>query len=487
MKKIKFLYLIPLLLSLAACKKDYLNTGPTDQVQETDVYTTTNNALVALNGIHRIMWTQYFFQDQAGQSSMMINMDVMGEDLVNNSTSSGAFFNPQYRWADHRNTISSSTPYFAYHFYYRIIANANKIIGSIDNTVGPDADKKFIKGEALAYRAWAHFNLVQLFGKRYNAAAKPNNQLGVPLMVEYALTGKPRATVEEVYTQVNKDLEDAIANLTGFTRSGKSHLNINVAKGIKARVALTQQDWTNAVKFASEARQGFTLMDTTQYKAGFNDASNAEWMWASIIPNDQGTFFYSFFAYMSNFSSNATRTNPRSINSALYNMISSTDVRKQLWTPAGVTPPANGTKFPYTSSKFKVKDLNVSVGDVPYMRVAEMYLIEAEANARQGKNTEAQDLLFTFAKTRDPNYTKSTKTGQALIDEIMFQRRVELWGEGFRFLDLKRTNSPLDRTGANHNTSIASVLTVPAGDKLWEWLFPQDEINSNPLVEQNPL
>src|SRR5215203_5503749 len=60
MKKIKFLYLIFLLLSFAACKKDYLNTGPTDQVQEADVFTTTNNALVALNGIHRIMWTQLF-------------------------------------------------------------------------------------------------------------------------------------------------------------------------------------------------------------------------------------------------------------------------------------------------------------------------------------------------------------------------------------------------------------------------------------------
>lgn len=50
------------------------------------------------------------------------------------------------------------------------------------------------------------------------------------------------------------------------------------------------------------------------------------------------------------------------------------------------------------------------------------------------------------AKNRDASYTLSTNTGQALIDEIMVQRRVELWGEGFRFLDLKRLNLPLDRT-----------------------------------------
>ena len=140
--------------------------------------------------------------------------------------------------------------------------------------------------------------LVQLFGKRYDASTKPNAQPGVPLMLTSSTAGQARASVEEVYTQINKDLDDAITNLTGYTRTAKSHFNVNVVKGIKARVALTQQDWANAAKFASEARQGFTLMNSTQYTAGFNDASVPEWMWASVIPADQGTFFYSFFAYM---------------------------------------------------------------------------------------------------------------------------------------------------------------------------------------------
>jgi hypothetical protein len=69
----------------------------------------------------------------------------------------------------------------------------------------------------------------------------------------------------------------------------------------------------------------------------------------------------------------------------------------------------------------------------------------------------------------------------------MIQRRIELWGEGRRFTDLKRLNLPLDRTGANHNSSIAVVLSVPAGDKKWQWLIPRDEINANPKIEQNPL
>jgi hypothetical protein len=488
MKQIKIcLFSVVFLVAVSSCKKTYLDTAPTDQVTEQTILNSTANALIALNGIHRIMWTQYFAQSQAGHGSMMINMEVLGDDLINNATASGAFFNSMYRWEAHRNADNTDN-YFAYFFYYRIISNANLIINNIDKASGPDTDKKAIKGEALVFRAWGHFMLVQLYGKRYDASAVPNSQPGVPLMVTSTTKGQARASVEEVYTQVNKDLDDAITNLTGYTRLTKSHFNVAVAKGMKARVALTQQNWEVAAQMAADARTGFSLMTGTQYLQGFSDATNPEWMWGSIIPNDQGTSFYSFFAFMaSNFSANSTRTNPRSINSNLYNLIPATDVRKDLWSPTGVTPPVSGTRFPYTSVKFKVKDASISVGDVPYMRVAEMYLIEAEAKARLNQNAAAAAVLFTFVKSRNPAYTLSTNTGTALLNEILTQRRIELWGEGFRFLDLKRTNTALDRTGANHNSSIAVTLNVPAGDKRWEWLIPTDEINANPLVVQNPL
>ncbi|TDH24081.1 RagB/SusD family nutrient uptake outer membrane protein [Segetibacter sp. 3557_3] len=481
----KFLVL-GLIIFLASCKKDYLNTVPTQFVAEQSVFSTTEGALGALNGIHRSMWQQYENQDEAGQGSMMINLDLMGEDMVNNGGTATSFTNSIYRWDAHRNVNSSQTLY-AYRFYYKIIANADMIINNIDKATGTDAERKAIKGQALTYRAWAHFVLVQLYGKRYDASAKPNNQPGVPIMLTNTTEGQPRATVEEVYTQINKDLDEAIVNLTGYTRPAKSHININVAKGVKARVALTMQDWANAAKFAVEARTGFTLMNNTQYREGFNSVANPEWIWGSAVQNDQGTFFYSFFAYMSNFSANATRINPKSINSSLYNAISATDIRKQVWDPAGVTPPTSGTRFPFTSSKFQVKDIAISVGDVVYMRAAEMYLIEAEANARLGKIGEAQDPLTILAKNRDPNYVPTSTTSQALINEIMFQRRIELWGEGFRFLDLKRTNTPLNRNGANHRASLAVVYDVPAGDNRWEWLIPQTEINANPQMVQNPL
>ena len=474
---------------ITSCKKNYLDVLPTDALPAELVFTTTTNAWAALNGIHRSLYTQYLSnQDQGGAGTIMIYMDMMGDDLVQTTQGNG-WFNTVYQWGSHRNVQGTATAaYFSYYFFYKLIANANMIINNIDKATGPDADKRYIKGEALCYRAWSHYMLVQLYGKRYDATAKPNSQLGVPILITSTTDGQPRATVEEVYTQVNKDLDDAITNLTGYTRTYKSHFNINVVKGIKARVALTQQNWTDAVKYASEARQGNVLMSNVDYTQGFNNISNVEWMWGSQQVAEQTTYFYSFFAYMSaNYNSTNIRTNPKAINARLYRMISSTDIRKQLWdsTGASIPAPPNGVKKPFANKKFLVAT-SASIGDVPMMRTAEMYLIEAEAQARLGQNAAAADALYTLVKNRDNGYVKSTRTGTDLLNEVLMQRRMELWGEGFRFLDLKRMNADLDRTGTNHDATLAQKMTVPAGDVLWQFLFPQNELNANKAIVQNP-
>jgi hypothetical protein len=496
MKKILYstLFIAAFVLIISSCSKDYLETTPTDQVSSESVFTNTANALQALNGIHRSMYFQWANQGEAGEGSMNINRDMLGEDLVMTSSGNG-WYNSTYQWLAHR-TESGSTPYFPWRMYYRFIANANMIITNIDGATGNPADKKYIKGEALTYRAWSHFQLVQLFGKRYDKTAVPNTQLGVPIMLTNNFAGQPRNTVEEVYTQINKDLDSAIVNLTGYNRGTlKSHFNVSVVKGIKARVALTMQNYTLAATLAAEARVGFTLMTNATYQAGFNLYGNSEWIWGSTVVSDQTSYFYSFFAYMSyNFSSTNIRGNPKAINSTLYNLIPATDIRKWCWDPAPAVGwmgnPTSFARFPYMNRKFKAVDGADSRGDVCYMRAAEMYLIEAEALARQGgQDAAAAAALFTLAKNRDPSYVLSTNTGAALINEIMFQRRIELWGEGFRFTDLKRLNLPLDRTGANHNVTLCLITTmnIPAGDVRWEWLIPKDEINANKQMVQNPL
>ena len=489
----KLLSFVFALLIFSSCKKSFLETFPSTSVAASDAVSTTVNGYAALNGIHRIMYTQYDQQGEAGEGSNNIFRDLMGEDIVYPLANGSTGLIGWMQWVNHRNVNATDLRY-VYRFYYRLISNANVLISGIDGATGPDADKKIIKGNALTYRAWAHFQLVQLWGKRYDAAARPNNQLGVPLLVTNNLEGQPRATVEEVYTQINKDLDDAIVLLAGYTRSGsaaKSNFNVNVAKGIKARVAMAQQDWETAAVNAIAARSGYALMSNADYLSGFNNINNVEWIWGSRQIDDHNTFFYSYFAYISaNFNSTVIRTQPRAINATLWEAIPATDIRKQVWdkTGASVPIPPGGAKVAYQNKKFLSESSSISVGDVPYMRSAEMYLIEAEARARQGQYGLAQTALFTLAKNRNPGYVQSTSTGQALLDEISFNRRIELWGEGFRFTDLKRTNLPMTRAGIpNHLLALIQVVTIPAGDKQWEWLFPQDELNANLAIVQNPL
>ncbi|ADB42407.1 RagB/SusD family nutrient uptake outer membrane protein [Spirosoma linguale] len=485
--------LVALGLLTTACEKDYLETAPTASIDAGAAYSTTKNAASAINGIYRAMVVRYLgSQGHFGHPAMMIIIDALGEDLLLSNTSNNWHLAEQ-RWQAHRSETSVGDQ-LPYELYYRVIGNANIGIASIDNAAGTQPERNQVKGEALALRAFSYFNLVQLYGKRYDAAAKPNSQLGVPLVLTPTTEGLPRATVEEVYTQVNKDLADAATLLTS-TRSFKSHINLEVIKGLQARVALTQQNWADAAKFAAEARKGFSLMSIAQYQEGFSDIGNPEWMWGFDHVEDQSEFFGAFHSYMSsNYNSTNIRVTPKAINSLLYDQIPATDVRSKMWVKAPTTAnsivPTGGVRVPYMNQKFRLPGTpsTSAMGDIPYMRVAEMYLIEAEAQARLGNATAAASTLFDLVSKRDPSYKLSTSTGAALLNEILFQRRIELWGEGFRFTDLKRMNMALNRNGTtNTNSAVVVLFDVAPGDVQWEFLIPRRELNANKAVVQNPL
>ncbi|WP_289665416.1 RagB/SusD family nutrient uptake outer membrane protein [Flavobacterium panacagri] len=486
---IKHLFLALSFLVLASCSEEFLDKKPTEFIDYEGATKTTDNLMTLLNGIHRSLYVRYESnQNENGLGSLMQQVDIAGDDVVFPVTN--GWFLQVYNWNGVANENSQDIR-FPYRTYYRIIRNANTIIEATDAAIGTEADKKIVKGQALLYRAFCHYQLVQLFGKRY-VNGTTNSQLGVPIILTVGNENFPRSTVEEVYAQINKDLDEANVLLVGYTKPNNSHLNLKVAQGLKARVALTQGNWAIAADYAAKAKTGINLMSTTEYVKGFNDYNNVEWMWGSHINEVQTDYFGNFGAYMSrNYNSTVIRSCPKAINSKLYNLIPTTDVRSTLFDRTGshtaLNLPSTYAKFPFTSQKY----LSISTGDsrcdIPYMRVAEMYLIEAEAKARLGQ-ADANTVLFTLVKSRNPAYVLSTNTGQALVNEIWFQRRIELWGEGFRFYDLKRTNSALDRSGANHDSTITGgVINVPATDKRWQWLIPRAEINANPLIVQNEL
>ncbi len=471
-----------------SCKKEYLETVPTTAVAASSVLESVANATAALNGIHRSMYMRYNDQGTFGYGTIMLYNECLGEDYVFSGQSNGWFLTT-YRWLDHRN--ANGNAYFPYQFFYRIISNANVLITGIDKTPGADVDKNAIKGQALAYRGWAYFNLAQMYGRRFDKATA-NDGPAVPLVLTPTIEPQARATVAQVYKQINDDLSAAETLLaTARARADKSNFNVNVVRGLQARVALTQQNWAVAAAKANQARQGFTLMNAAQQLEGFSNWSNPEWMWGSSQIDDQTEFFTAFLAYISfNFNSTNIRTNPKCISRTLYNTMDANDVRRALWVPtpsaANSIVPPGGNRAAFMNQKFRAKDFANSVGDMPYMRAAEMLLIEAEALARDGKDAQAADVFTTFMSSRVPGYVRPTATGDALITLIMNSRRIELWGEGFRYLDLKRLNLPLDRNGSNHNAALAVAMNVAAGANEWQYVIPQAEINANPLVTQNP-
>lgn len=491
----KILFLLFMISIFASCKKEFLDTAPTSSLDDAAIFSTTSNANNVINGVYRYLYSRFDNQNTPGQGGVMLMLDFMGEDLHQALASWYTPGNGTGGWVNHRNDQSS---YVAYPFrmYYRCIGNSNAIIDNVDKSVGTQADKNRLKAEALTMRAWSYFNLVQIFGIRYDSLAIPNNQLGVSMPLKAADQQLPRSTVEQVYTQINKDLNDAVTLFaTASSAANKSHLSLRAAYAIIARVALTQQYYTRAAQFAQQVISlgGSSLMSNSEYQSGFNNISNPEWIWGAFIQDDQGDTFGSYMAQIA-MDANTTymRGVPKRINQVLYDWIPSTDIRKSMWEPSPTTvnfplPTTAFVRTPYMSRKFKIRVLP-TIGDVPYIRLAEMYLILAEANAKLGRELQAQQALFTLVRNRNAAYTMSTNTGQALLTEIYRNRRVEFWAEGHRFFDLKRLNLPLDRTVVTNYVaaSAGGILQIPAGSNMWQFSIPISEIQANPNSVPNP-
>jgi len=480
--------LMILMLGVSACDDQFLNTVPTEDVSDAVVTSNPANMMLGINGIHRSLYVRYLScQGCVGLGALMIFADAMGEDVVMTRTTSTWHYGV-YQFNIQQNA-SARDNLFPWLFYYQIVRNANVIIAGEENAQGDQAAIDVAVGQALVYRAFSHLMLVQLYGDRY-VPGGANGHDGVPIVLTPENEGLPRSSVADVYAQIHDDLDEAARRLANYSRPNKSHLDRSVAYGIRARAYLAQGNYPEAANYAALARTGYPLMSPAELLNGFNDYNVGEWMWASHITLDQTDRFGNFGANMSrNNSTIVNRTNPRAINTLLYDQMAATDVRRDWFDPTGehtdLELPGSFSRRPYTHQKFIAVSEVDSRMDVPYMRAAEMYLIEAEAKARTGDPTAA-DVLFDLVSTRDPNYVRSANTGQALVDEIMTHRRIELWGEGFRYYDLKRLAQPLDRTGANHSTqATGGLFELAADDPRWTFLIPQSEVDANPNINTN--
>lgn len=405
--------------------------------------------------------------DDFGYMSIRTGLDHMTNDLVMNASH---WFNSYYQYL--ARNVDNSRDRMVWRYNYKVIYNMNEVLKLIPADVA-DNDSKYIKGRALAIRANAYMDLVRLYAV---------GEQGIPYysLGDNKVYTQSRVPTSQVWGYIEADLLKSFDLLQGYTRASKESVNRNVVAGFLARLYLTTGNYAKAAQFANAARQGYTPMSSTQLYDGFQNISNPEWMWGSDINGSTTTYYASFFSHMSNL-------NPgyagllriyRNIDSRLYNKISNTDLRKEWFLSAttGALPKYANVKF-YDDTFFE--------GDYLYMRASEFYLIEAEALARSGNEPQARQVLFDLVSKRDPSYVLSTNTGANLLDEIRTHKKIELWGEGNEFFDMKRLNEPLVRnyTGTNHPSF--GRLNIPSGDPRFNFQIPQAELDANPDVS-NP-
>lgn len=457
-----------------------------------------------------------------GYASTMMMMDASGQDEPS-QVSGYNWYNKPLRFVDR--TANSETTYFIWNQCYKNIKVANDVLKSVDLENLSDVAKSYV-GQAYAMRAFEYFTLIQLYQFTYKGH---EDAAGVPLVTEKTTEAEannnPRAAVKDVYKQIMDDLNIAIDYLTD-SRSAKSEINRQVAYGLRARVNLVMQNWSDAAADAKKAAEGYTPLSKEAAAApGFNDVSASNWIWGNIIDESNDivqTGILNFPSMMCSFTGNGYSPTYacRMINSKLWKEIPSTDVRKGWWIDENLNSSIVDSKYvvhqkdedeegnvvkylavynqtgdevaditePYTNVKFGAyknqygNELNAC--DIPLMRVEEMILIQAEATAMGGNVEEGKRILEDFVRTyRDPSYTCNASTAEGVQDAVWFQRKVELWGEGFSFTDLLRLKKPLDRTGANYEVSVR--FNLPAESPIFLYLIPEDEENHNEALVGN--
>ena len=414
--------------------------------------------------------------DEFGLKAVDIAFDLRSNDLdMDGST----WFGGYHRY-DNVVPNSGNTEHL-WEFFYKVINQANGII----NTIPDDSPEEILvyKYKSYTYRAIAYFYLIRIF-QHTNAS---NSTDAIP--IDFGdFVGESNSTVGEVKQVILDDLTEAYNGLQGYSRSSKEEIDATVVAAFLARFHLTYENWTEAERFALEAMSFGNLSNDVAH--GFDEISLSEAIWGSVITAQTTTFYRSFFSHMSQISDGYSGWNHfKTINSKLYDLIPSTDERKkwfagQDYDPGVVIVPGSWDHYNFTPKYTMLKfwdgpTYGNFVGDYIYLRNAEFYLTRAEALARLGREDEAQQLLYDLNTTRDPGYVKSGNTGQALIDEIILYRRIELFGEGVASFDMARLGIGLDRQDGRLNPlQPGADITIPAGSDKMIFPIPTVEIDA---------
>lgn len=486
--RLKILLTIIIAAVFIGCGDDFLETTATetltqDRVSEIAEFDPTilDGTLV---GVYSTMYTPgtggTTGHDDLGQKGYDIFTDMLASDMVLGGLNFGWYRGiTDYTWLE---VVSNNRNYIPWRYYYRVIFGANQVIDALGGTeVVPEAEgQRWAMGQAKALRAYAYFYLSQLYQTDYDPAEEI-----LPIYTRVS-ENQPQAPMGEVMALIEDDLLTAVDYLEGFQRTGKFEINKYVAEGLLAYVYAAQGKYDLAYPLCTDILDngGFSVVQGSEVTGGFNDVNTPGWMWGIDITAQQQLNLVSWWGKMDIFTySYAWAGDPKNIDESLYNQMDASDMRRDQFGNASYGPYVPAGKFYNPDLTIGGSSSDFNEMDYLYMRVAEFHLLAAESALKSSSVSEAtaREHLKDLVSLRvdDASYIDNL-SGQALMDEISLQTRLELWGEGKTYLLMKRNDET--RTRGNNHILLAGQ-TIAHDEPRVSFLVPQQELLNNPFID----
>ncbi|RHH84489.1 RagB/SusD family nutrient uptake outer membrane protein [Segatella copri] len=502
MKVLKSIYKVMgcaiLAASLSSCVNDWLDVAPSDGTDADAALTSSSDLDAARTGMYKALKGNSSLVDYYGQQFFVYGDVHAGDDYQYNnlggSNRASFYYDMNYQTASEFNTstVSWQSPYV-------VIGRANRIIaaaegGKLSDAVEAKAKIEQYAAESKVLRALVHFDLVRIYGKPYTE--NQGASLGVPLVTEVLESdAKPaRSTVAEVYTQVVKDLTEAISSNALATETEPGYVSVWGAKAILSRVYLNMGDYANALSVAEDIikNSGAALWTRDQYFKA----------WDASTPNE------SEFLFRLNVAGSTDNNDLNGIGNLqqrdgykemvatkkFVDMLTSDpkDVRNDMFLPA--TAPKEvatyGTNKVFLNKLRGQGDNLRNVTIVPIIRLSEVYLTAAECAFRNNDKTKAVEYLNDLVKNRTTTEASLATVDNITLERILIERRKELIGEGQRYFDALRNNETITRYTSEADKGWHKTLSKEAQSFNRDFYkaiaaIPQAEINANPNIKQN--
>jgi len=503
-RKIKYSILTACAIVICSSCEEYLSTGSSTALEDTEILSSTSNLKKVLVANYRKFYFMTVSSDFRGIFHGITGLafiDMMrGTDVICQNRMGGEQYTA-YQYLQEATSSAGDTD-CPWTVMYNIINSANLIINAVETASGTQTDKDQLLGQSLAMRGYCYFMLIQYYQQTYVIA---QNKLGVPLRLKAPDDGDytlPRATVQEVYTQIVSDLTSAKSLLSSFSRSEKYHLDSKVVSGMLARVYLVMQKYSEAQAEADNVLATYgTLMTKEEWQTWSLSLSFAETVWGfpqtstnSIGAAGQYGMWYNYplgeqagdrcYNFQNFFA-----------NDKYVELFEETEDRYLFWLRSD--DPEFATNWVYAKWYDPGDGAGNSRGDYCLMRGAEMLLIKAECQANLGNTGDALASLNKLQEARHVTNKTTTTDKNALLEAIYIERRKELMGEGFSgLLDLLRLQKPMIRRGDHFIPGIVNLPALedgnglPSNDYRMIFQIPDRELQLNPGItqaDQNPF